>query len=113
MKGNDDLLSDESDLLAGPSSDALSEADGTQSKTQSSNKPLKPWEHLPYGGWMIDENRVALVYVPTGHADPWVARWIEWNLLSQNDRRKLSFKMGFSSNAFNATPLTANACDKC
>lgn len=95
MNGNDDLLSDESDLLAGPNRDALSAADGTQSSTLSSNKPLKPWEHLPYGGWMIDENRVALVYVPTGHADPWVARWIEWNLLVQNDAEKLEFQDGF------------------
>ncbi len=35
-------------------------------------KTLKSRQHLPAGGWMIDTQRMAIVYVPTGHADPWL-----------------------------------------
>ncbi len=35
-------------------------------------------KHLQHGGWMIDENRLAVVYVPSGHADPWMQAYAEW-----------------------------------
>jgi len=35
-------------------------------------KTLKARQHLLAGGWMIDRQRMAIVYVPTGHADPWL-----------------------------------------
>ena len=35
-------------------------------------KPLKAVKHLEAGGWMIDRQRMAIVYVPEGHADPWL-----------------------------------------
>lgn len=72
-----DLLGSES-LLAPSNKDNL---DRSKTKTHV-DKPIKSWDHLPYGGWMLDESRVAMVYVPNGHGDPWVARWIEWQQLS-------------------------------
>jgi hypothetical protein len=83
--GQNDLLSSDEDLLSGADGNSLNLNGKDDSKASDPNKPLKPWEHLPFGGWMIDDNRVALVYVPTGHADPWVSRWIEWNVLVRND----------------------------
>ena len=40
-------------------------------------KPLPARDRMASGGWMLDNERLAIVYVPTGHADPWVSRWIE------------------------------------
>ena len=85
LLGQDELLSSGDDLLSGADNSASPLEGNTPSKSSDINKPLKPWEHLPYGGWMIDDNRVALVYVPVGHADPWVSRWIEWNLLVRSE----------------------------
>jgi predicted Zn-ribbon and HTH transcriptional regulator len=84
MDQDDDLTSDD-DLLLGTEQNNLSTHGNDSGVVSDVNKPLKPWEHLPYGGWMIDDNRVALVYVPVGHADPWVSRWIEWNLLVRSE----------------------------
>lgn len=63
--GDDDLL--------GGSLDSL---------TPNTNKPeplksIKAWDQLAYGGWMIDRQRMAIVYVPKGHGDQWLARWLE------------------------------------
>lgn len=81
--GDDNLLGDDDNsLLGGTTGEAL--AINPEENREPAAKPLKAWEHLPFGGWMLDESRVALVYVPTGHADPWLARWIEWNELNQN-----------------------------
>jgi hypothetical protein len=77
-----DLLGNES-LLTTP-------ADGGPNSSQPNagkDKPIKPWDHLPYGGWMLDESRVAIVYVPNGHGDPWLSRWIEWQQLSSDAPR--------------------------
>lgn len=44
---------------------------------KSTWRPLKGAVHLPMGGWMIDQSRLALVYFPSGHADDWLARILE------------------------------------
>ncbi|MFN8740183.1 MAG: hypothetical protein ACK5YR_09715 [Pirellula sp.] len=92
LMGQSDLLSSDEDLLSGADRNSLNLKDDIESKASAINKPLKPWEHLPFGGWMIDDNRVALVYVPIGHADPWVSRWIEWNLLVRKDSTSPDFQ---------------------
>jgi hypothetical protein len=93
--GKNDPLAEQDDLLTGSDNSALVLDDLKTPNPTTTEKPLKPWEHLPYGGWMIDDNRVALVYVPTGHADPWVSRWIEWNLLLRQDYGPMEFQDGF------------------
>jgi hypothetical protein len=40
-------------------------------------KLLKPGSHLSDGGWMIDKNRLSISYIPTGHADSWLASVLE------------------------------------
>ncbi len=40
-------------------------------------KDSRAWDQLAFGGWMIDRQRMAIVYVPIGHADEWLSRWIE------------------------------------
>ena len=35
-------------------------------------KDLKARQHLTGGGWMIDRQRLAILYVPQAHADPWL-----------------------------------------
>jgi len=69
--GDNSLLTEDplqSDALASDSNSTLSNDDaGT-----STWKPLKAVKHLEAGGWMIDRQRMAIVYIPTGHADPWL-----------------------------------------
>ena len=69
---DDDLLSGNDNSLLNPD------------KTQASQgfaidrfKDTRAWDQLAFGGWMIDRQRMAIVYVPSGHADEWLSRWIE------------------------------------
>ena len=82
-QADDDLLSGPGSLLKPKDDDLLS---GTPSLLQSPNvansspngfKDSRPFDQLAYGGWMIDRQRMAIVYVPKGHADEWLSRWIE------------------------------------
>jgi hypothetical protein len=63
-----------SDLLSSDSLDSSGLDSVTSSAPESSSdwKPLKPIKHLEGGGWMIDRQRMAIVYIPSGHADPWL-----------------------------------------
>ncbi len=80
----DDLLSDRSngqtnsddDLLGGalPLSEAKLE-DSKIGHPDWSRNPIKPSKHLSTGGWFVDTTRMAIVYIPTGHADPWLTAW--------------------------------------
>ncbi len=79
LNNSDSLLLDGDDLLSGGES-ILNQPTPLQTAPE---KPLKGWEHMPYGGWMIDEARVALVYIPQPHGDRWLSRWIEWSLLQE------------------------------
>ncbi len=47
----------------------------TSTSEQEDLKPIKPLQHLPAGGWMIDQRRMAILYIPKGHADPWLTAW--------------------------------------
>jgi hypothetical protein len=74
----DDLLNANNDSLLPNSNDALG---GSQPNTQIELgvfKDSKAWDQLGYGGWMIDRQRVAIVYIPRGHADSWLSQWIEF-----------------------------------
>ncbi len=65
------LLADDSltsDALSSDSNSALS----NDMLDTSAWKPLKAMKHLEAGGWMIDRQRMAIVYIPIGHADPWL-----------------------------------------
>jgi hypothetical protein len=100
---DDDLLKGTSDLLASPSDDSLiagpdslldhkpaaenGNQTGENASVGNSFQDPRTWDQLIDGGWMIDRQRMAVVYVPSGHADPWLARWIElarWQLDSPN-----------------------------
>lgn len=64
------------DLLNSPTSDLLNALD--KSKPMPAGfKDSRAWDQLAFGGWMIDRQRMSIVYVPTGHADPWLSKWIE------------------------------------
>lgn len=82
----DDLLAGAEDSLLGPEpgkkadDDLLSGSLDTPLNAASKTEPLKSikaWDQLAYGGWMIDRQRMAIVYVPKGHGDQWLARWLE------------------------------------
>ncbi len=85
---DDDLLGkssklnpgDDSLLLNDPSN--LLDSQGLDSQGQNAPpserfKDSRAWDQLAFGGWMIDRQRMAIVYVPSGHADGWLSRWIE------------------------------------
>jgi len=68
---NDDLLA--ADVLATDQSLLNSNSLSSNIETKRSPwKPLKAIKQLESGGWMIDRQRMAIVYIPTGHADPWL-----------------------------------------
>ncbi len=86
------IRSTDDDLLLGNASSLLNSGDDSlltkdpnslldsQSKRNSDSeffKDSRAWDQLSFGGWMIDRQRMAIVYVPRGHADEWLSRWIE------------------------------------
>lgn len=91
LLSGESLLDEGASLLDAPTADTEGVAGAAEGM---SFKPLRGWEHMPFGGWMLDESRVAIVYIPKAHADRWVSRWVEWELMngaSQNeDRFRLS-----------------------
>jgi len=82
-KPNDDELlnpkHNDSELLGGDSLLETGEGGDLLSKTnkEKAAKRLPARDRLSGGGWMLDNDRMAIVYIPSGHADPWVSRWIE------------------------------------
>jgi len=68
----------DADLLGGDSllDNSMEGLEANANKTKVA-KPLAARDRLAGGGWMLDAKRLAIVYVPTGHADLWVSRWIE------------------------------------
>jgi Zn finger protein HypA/HybF involved in hydrogenase expression len=83
LANGDDLLAgapNSTDLLSGPNRSQSNTGSTLESGTSldiSKFKDTKGWEQLKYGGWMIDRQRMAVVYIPTGHADAWLSRWVE------------------------------------
>ncbi len=81
----DELLQGDSlldgDLLGDSLHNGANPNGGNDANSSPSSSPAfrdtKAWDQLSYGGWMIDRQRMAVVYVPKGHADPWLSRWIE------------------------------------
>ncbi len=66
----------EEDLLNKGASDLL-DTPGKPNPKSTGFKDSRAWDQLAFGGWMIDRQRMSIVYVPTGHADPWLSKWIE------------------------------------
>ena len=82
---DDDLLLGAGKSLLNPADDDLLNKDTTDLLNSPGNsmpasigfKDSRAWDQLAFGGWMIDRQRMSVVYVPTGHADPWLSKWIE------------------------------------
>ena len=96
------LRSADDDLLLGNESPLLNSADenlltndnvnlsDSQGKSDSVSelfKDTRAWDQLAFGGWMIDRQRMAIVYVPRGHADEWLSRWIELEEMKSSGNR--------------------------
>ncbi len=73
---NSMLNSGEDNLLV-KEPNSLLDAQVKRNSDSESFKDSRAWDQLAYGGWMIDRQRMAIVYVPRGHADEWLSRWIE------------------------------------
>jgi hypothetical protein len=68
--GNDSLL-DSQLTSTSPNSLAIPDVG-----PNSAWKDLRSYQHLPAGGWMIDRQRMAIVYIPKGHGDRWLAAYL-------------------------------------
>jgi hypothetical protein len=130
---DDDLLSgepsktnvDQNDLLTDAIPDALAEARNIASlpaqpdfkiETQNAEwKELRSQKHLPKGGWLIDRQRMAIVYVPTGHADPWLTNFLSLGrdqmAASSEEPNALRWLEQFKSECLQATSL--GRCAEC
>jgi hypothetical protein len=57
---------------------------------------LRGADHVAAGGWYLDQELLALSYMPRGHADPTLAAWsefvaiLDWHLNTANDEANLS-----------------------
>ncbi|XZE33602.1 hypothetical protein SH501x_004392 [Pirellulaceae bacterium SH501] len=108
--GDDSLLTGENDLLNTPARDGL---DLHPSGKKDSTEPLKPWKHMPFGGWMLDDSRVALVYIPQPHADPWLSRWLEWQAIRGRSRAMDAHSPPVSTPEVSATMHLEKQCLQC
>jgi Zn finger protein HypA/HybF involved in hydrogenase expression len=76
-RGDDDLLLGNDDNLLSNDPNSLVTPSAIGNSKSERFKDSRSWDQLAFGGWMIDRQRMAIVYVPNGHADPWLSRWIE------------------------------------
>jgi hypothetical protein len=98
---SDDLLIQDSDSLLSPGASDLGGNLTTKSVDNAAFQDSKPWNQLSFGGWMIDRQRMAIVYVPRGHADEWLSRWVEmekvrWQMSASKDRSAKQKRAAFS-----------------
>jgi hypothetical protein len=76
LNANDDPLSPADDPLNSPD-DPLNQGDSSDRDKPTASFPVvSPQTHLPQGGWMVDQRRIAIVYVPNGHSDSTVKAWL-------------------------------------
>lgn len=75
-KSSSNVNSNNEDLLSSDPSNLL-DLQNNKSSISKQFKDSRAWDQLAFGGWMIDRQRMAIVYVPSGHADGWLSRWIE------------------------------------
>ncbi len=56
-------------------------------ETLATTRPLSKLtgaKHVPQGGWYLDEELLAVRYMPTGHADPLLSAWTEFSIWMSN-----------------------------
>lgn len=72
LEGTDDPLADD------PLAEGTAEFGSSfENKPKVQSFPdLSPQTHLPQGGWMVDQRRMAIVYVPIGHSDTTMKAWL-------------------------------------
>ena len=99
---DDDLLSGNDNLLLNSDNSKI-KVDSTSDRFKDS----RAWDQLAFGGWMIDRQRMAIVYVPSGHADEWLSRWIELEEMRQG-----SYPIGDSESLKNGIAM-ASQCRQC
>ena len=88
LRGSDYLLDNNAkENVLAPSGVTRMEI-GTAKKSSTTFRDPKAWDQLNYGGWMIDRQRMAIVYVPRGHADEWLSRCIELEQVLQGTNSK-------------------------
>jgi len=97
---DDDLLTGDGSLLTQETGGGLLDNDLSKLKSDVVPEPLdfkdsRTWDQLSYGGWMIDRQRMAIVYVPRGHADEWLSSWIELEESRTGDASQTS--LGYES----------------
>ncbi len=89
-KADDDLLSQpESALLDSTSDSSLESSLHTTLETTPELKaptPIKGATHLTGGGWYVDQNTLAIRYMPVGHADATLSAWSLWWSLLESHR---------------------------
>lgn len=79
---DDPLLERPADPLLEDSEDPLAQGSvefGGPGKKRAKIEAMpdfSPQTHLPQGGWLVDQRRLAIVYVPVGHADNTVQAWL-------------------------------------
>ena len=104
------LLSDDPKSLMAPAGKGVSKSERF--------KDSRAWDQLAFGGWMIDRQRMAIVYVTSGHADPWLSRWIELENLRQttSPNHKISLaqqcRQCHALSSLNRSDERENACWK-
>ncbi len=82
LLSDDDLLSTD-DLLGGDS--LLNDnAELDRDLTRSAPDHFQGWSHVAAGGWYLDQELLALRYMPSGHADPTLAAWATYIALLEH-----------------------------
>lgn len=113
-RDEEDLLIPGSDsLLPSETNPLLESSPGALRDRNPKEEPLKAWKHMPFGGWMLDDARTALIYIPQPHADPWLSRWLEWHWVRNGPNRMSSPYAVDPQLAFGATMRLEKQCFQC
>ncbi|GAB5404769.1 MAG: hypothetical protein Aurels2KO_30000 [Aureliella sp.] len=74
------------DLLVGDDSDELLSGGEPSSSESISLSRIKGAKHVSSGGWYLDEQLLALRYMPRGHGDLTLAAWAQYLRMIQGDQ---------------------------
>lgn len=118
---NEDSSADELlgiETASGEEDSLLFEVDSGESASPASPPnakltKLSGVKHVSLGGWYLDEELLAVRYMPQGHADPLLAAWVQFAVLIEGTKASGSELAGWHDPNFTLGKIVPGGCTEC
>ena len=108
--GDDNSNSANGDLLLGSE---LSNSLSPSAEQNTKLTKLSGWKHVSQGGWYLDEELLAVRYMPQGHADPLLAAWAQFTVLIEGTIDSHEPSSGWHDQNLALGKIVPGGCTEC